>query len=75
MGLSRADSFEFPITQSELADMLGLSLVHTNRTVQDLRASGLVRWDGRIIEIPDAERLAEVADFDETYLNFWTEPR
>lgn len=75
MEIGSADSFDFSVTQAELSDMLGLSLVHTNRTVQELRGDGLVRWDGKDVEIPDLRRLAKLADFDETYLNFRTERR
>jgi CRP-like cAMP-binding protein len=74
-GLSAGNRFDFNVTQSELSDILGLSLVHTNRTVQELRSTGLVRWDGREVEITNLERLAEVGDFDGTYLNLWSEPR
>lgn len=41
------------ITQSQIADMLGLSLVHTNRTLQALRRYGLVDWSMTGIRVPD----------------------
>ena len=75
VGLAPKLRFEFDVTQTEVSDMLGLSLVHTNRTIQELRASGLIRWDGKHAEIVDAKRLAKIADFDPTYLNLWSEPR
>src|SRR5215204_5262999 len=43
IGLNDGNSFQMPITQSELADATGLSTVHVNRTMQDLRASGLIK--------------------------------
>jgi CRP-like cAMP-binding protein len=67
--------FDFPVSQAELGDMLGLSIVHVNRTVRDLRATGLVNWRGHGIEIPDFDRLADFAEFDPAYLNLISEPR
>lgn len=69
------DAFQFPISQSTLADVLGLSIVHTNRTVQHLRASNLVTWRNGEITILDWESLAELGEFDPLYLNLSREPR
>ena len=75
-GLTGADmSFDFPATQVELADMLGLSTVHVNRTLQDIRSAGLISWQGQRIRILDLDRLKEFADFDPLYLNLQNEPR
>ena len=41
------------VTQSQIADMLGLSLVHTNRSLQALRRQGLVDWSLSTIIVPD----------------------
>jgi CRP-like cAMP-binding protein len=68
VGLSQEDHFPFPITQTQLGDMLGLSAVHTNRIVQELRAAGLVRWDGENASIPDKAALRKLCEFDPTYL-------
>ncbi len=68
-------SFRLPITQTEMGDALGLSTVHVNRTLQELRADGLLTWRGDKIEILDWGRLQEVAGFDPDYLNFVHEPR
>ncbi|MDN2582828.1 Crp/Fnr family transcriptional regulator [Aquibium sp. ELW1220] len=68
-------SFEFPLTQAEIADLVGLSIVHTNRTLQELRATGLVTWKGNRIVICDWDGLARLADFDPTYLNLFHHPR
>jgi CRP-like cAMP-binding protein len=75
VGLAESGKFRFAITQSELADVLGLSLVHTNRTVQDLRATGLVQWSQTDVQITDMDRLTRLAGFDPTYLNLSSEPR
>ena len=68
-------SFDFPLTQAEIADLVGLSIVHTNRTLQDLRATGLATWKGNRIVIRDWDGLAKLADFDPTYLNLFHHPR
>ncbi len=62
--------FELPITQAELSDVLGLSPVHMNRTVQALRGSGLVIWKGHEVTITDWDRMAELAEFEPTYLGW-----
>ncbi|MBX7482913.1 Crp/Fnr family transcriptional regulator [Qipengyuania qiaonensis] len=53
-----------PITQSQIADMLGLSLVHTNRTLRQLEREGLVQWKSREICVPDLTKAADYAQFD-----------
>lgn len=53
-----------PITQSQIADMLGLSLVHTNRTLRQLEREGLVQWKSREIRVPDVAKAADYAQFD-----------
>ena len=73
--LARDGSFTFPVPQAELADALGFSLVHVNRTLQELRATGFVRWKGSAITIIDFDGLAELSQFDPTYLNLITLPR
>ena len=40
----KGNSLELPITQQQIADMLGLSLVHTNRTIKALERDGTVEW-------------------------------
>lgn len=62
------DSCDFPLTQSDLADALGLSIVHVNRVMQRLRAEGLLLHKGGRLHVLDLERLEAVADFDPAYL-------
>jgi len=50
-------SYELPITQTELANAFGLSTVHMNRTLQDLRGEELITWQGKTLVINDWERL------------------
>lgn len=52
------------ITQSQIADMLGLSLVHTNRTIKGLERSNHVVWRQGGITIPDLDAAADIARFD-----------
>jgi CRP-like cAMP-binding protein len=68
-------AFVFPLSQSELGDALGVSGVHTNRVLQELRARKLVAWQGRRVEILDLEGLQAVAEFDPVYLNLLDEVR
>lgn len=75
VGLAGGWRFQLALTQTDIADILGLSLVHTNRTVRDLRATGLVSWKNSDVVIHDFDRLAELAGFDATYLNLLSEPR
>jgi CRP/FNR family transcriptional regulator len=64
VGLARNESLTFPFTQQHLADALGMSLVHTNKTLKKLLASGAVRWQGRLFEILDRDTLAREAGGD-----------
>lgn len=57
---------EVTITQSQIADMLGLSLVHTNRTIKALQREGLVNWRQGLIEVPDLRTTADFAHCDIT---------
>jgi CRP-like cAMP-binding protein len=75
VGMVEDHGFDFRIGQTELADMLGLSVVHTNRTVQDLRAQKLVSWKNGRVTIHDFAALARLGDFDPVYLNLFREQR
>ncbi|MBX3598101.1 MAG: Crp/Fnr family transcriptional regulator [Rhizobiaceae bacterium] len=75
IGFARGMTFGFPVTQSEVADMLGLSLVHVNRTIQQLRSKYFVNWDGTTVHIKDFDRLAEFSEFDPSYLSLIKIPR
>lgn len=75
VGLAGNGRFQLALTQSDVADVLGLSVVHTNRTIRDLRATGFVSWKNFDVEIRDFDRLADLAGFDPTYLSLTSEPR
>jgi CRP-like cAMP-binding protein len=69
-GLGEHNDYELPMTQEQLADALGLTSVHVNRTIKTLEQEGLIsRSTTRSIQIGDWKRLAEVGDFDSTYLH------
>ena len=53
-----------PITQQHVADTLGLSLVHTNKTLKRLYAANAIRWKGRTFELLDRAKLMELAGGD-----------
>jgi CRP-like cAMP-binding protein len=74
VGLAPDQEFEFPLSQETVADMLGLSTVHVNRSIQQLRKEGLIVWSRPVIAIPDWGRLVKVAEFDATYLNLEGKP-
>lgn len=67
-GLSDGQSFDFPMTQNELADCLGLTTVHVNRTIQELRKRGLIQLDRRRVTLLDSAAFKSVAEFDDSYL-------
>ncbi|HZH50729.1 MAG TPA: Crp/Fnr family transcriptional regulator [Microvirga sp.] len=75
VGLTEDHSFRLPLTQAELGDTLGLSTVHVNRVLQELRADGLISWRGDTVEIEDWDGLVRVAEFDPAFLNLQNEPR
>jgi CRP-like cAMP-binding protein len=53
-------AMRFPFKQKDLADALGLSLVHTNKTISILRSKQLLGWADQDVHIPDLEALAKV---------------
>jgi CRP-like cAMP-binding protein len=69
VGLAGADGFELPITQEQLADALGLTPVHVNRTLKTLEATDLITRNKRTITFPSWERMRDVADFNQRYLH------
>ena len=69
VGLTDGLSFDFPVTQADLADATGLSPVHTNRKLQELRAEGLISVKGRKLTILDLDRLVNLSMFDPSYLH------
>ena len=69
VGLTDGNTFEFPATQTDLADALGLSTVHSNRSLMSLKAAGLAIFKHKRITIPDMKRLKSISGFRNTYLH------
>lgn len=68
MGLAAEHCCTLPFTQSELGEALGLSSVHTNRTLQQMRSQNLIATRARTLSIRDWNKLVQVAEFDPAYL-------
>lgn len=75
VGLAEQNSYHFPLTQSELSECLGMTSVHVNRTLQELRRMKLVDLQNRRVTILDLAGLKGVAEFDDTYLYLDRQPR
>lgn len=69
VGLVTDNSCEWPITQQELADATGISVVHVNRCLQELRSARLVVLAQRRLTVLDWPALQRAGDFDRTYLH------
>ena len=69
VGLADADSCDFPLTQNDLADATGLTAVHVNRTLQDLRRDGLIELDRRRLRMPNLPALTDAVMFNPNYLH------
>ena len=69
VGLVDGNGCAFPITQMDLADATGLSVVHVNRTVQELRANNLILLRERTLTINHLSALKELALFSSNYLH------
>jgi CRP-like cAMP-binding protein len=60
--------FDLPVTQAQLAEVTALTSVHVNRTLQSLRADGLIEWHQRVIRVPRWDALMARAEFNPAYL-------
>lgn len=69
VALAEGQDCPMPLNQGDLADALGQTPVHINRMLQELRGLGLISLRQRRLTIHDADRLAELAHFDPTYLH------
>lgn len=74
VGLSDGVTCDLPLTQTEIGDALGLSTVHTNKKLQELRRARLVEIRGRRLKILDWAGLTELGEFDPTYLHLQSPP-
>jgi len=69
VGLADENSYRMPLTQELIADVLGLSVPHVNRTFRQLRDDGLVTLEEQRVAINDIVALSTLADFEKTYLS------
>lgn len=69
VGFADGNGYDLPLTQIELADVLGMTSVHVNRTLRDLRGNGLAVLKSRRLTIPDVARLKAFCSFDPAYLH------
>ena len=66
--LSDGKRFTLSLTQADLADICGLTNIHVNRVMRQLREERLCVFRSSIVEIPDPERLAVRGQFKPDYL-------
>jgi CRP-like cAMP-binding protein len=69
VGVLSDQKFEWPVTQTDLADATGLTPVHVNRMLQRMREDGLISTDGRFWTVLDFAGLSKVANFNPNYLH------
>ena len=69
VGLGSTTGYDCPLTQYHLADALGLSAIHVNRVLRQLRESGLVTFRNGRVTFHDLNRLVTLAEFDPAYLD------
>jgi CRP-like cAMP-binding protein len=69
VGMHYGTSCAMPLTQLELGETLGLSAVHVNRTLQELRRQHLITLEGGVLTIPDLDGLARLSLFNPDYLH------
>ncbi|AZO63574.1 Crp/Fnr family transcriptional regulator [Mesorhizobium sp. M6A.T.Cr.TU.016.01.1.1] len=68
VGLSAHGRYECPLTQYDLADILGMTTVHVNRTLGELRRADLVSFKAGHVQVINRKKLVEIAGFDNEYL-------
>ena len=69
VGVVGDTGFEFPVTQTDLADATGLTPVHVNRMLQRLREEGLIATEGRRWTVTDPAGLRRAAEYEGSYLH------
>jgi CRP-like cAMP-binding protein len=63
------NSYRLTLTQQDIGDALGLSIVHVNRTIRKLRELGCIAWEPGLLTVLDWDALSEAGDFDPSYLH------
>jgi len=68
-GREAGDTFEMPLTQEQIGEALGITPVHANRIIRQLRDDGIVDISRGRVAVLDEAKLAELAQFDDRYLH------
>ena len=68
VGIGEAHCYPLPLTQTDIAECMGLTNIHVNRTLRQLREGGLVDFQGGRVTILDEAALRRTAEFDPAYL-------
>jgi len=74
IGDPSALSFPLPMNQSELAECVGMTPVHVNRTLRQLREEGIATFERGRVDILDLDQLHKLAQFDPSFLYLNAEP-
>ncbi len=69
IGLTHDDEFALPLSQLVLADALGMTAVHINRVLKELRVAGAMAVSRGSVTILNPRQLVQIAGFDENYLH------
>jgi len=69
VGIGSKEGYDCPLTQYHLADALGLSAIHVNRVLRQLRESGVVTFRDGHVTFHDYAGLVQLAEFDPAYLD------
>jgi CRP-like cAMP-binding protein len=69
IGETTDDSFPFLLNQEELADATGMTPVHVNRMLQQLRSQGLIELTGKVLTVLDPKGLQQLAKYESSYLH------
>ncbi len=69
-GLTQDNSFEFPLTQEALGEAMGLTNVHINRVVQQMRKDGFLTFENKNMVIRDWEKMKAFSGFKPNYLHY-----
>ena len=72
---TRGQTFEFPVTQNQIADVLGLTPIHVNRMLAALKRDGIATKIGKMVTINDWDGLKTAAEFDPIYLQITDAPK
>ena len=75
VGLAKESGYDLPLTQMDLAECLGITSVHVNRTLKELRETGLVEFRNGKVHILDWAGLQRAAEFNDAYLYLQRRPR